>query len=129
MARAAGTAAITYGVDIMGMAPTTLASARSTIARACTGAAGGKNPLAVLYTHDAKSGTLDPAFDAYGLPVKHWALAWWEKWAPQPALAQAYDDVRSKFAKTKATWPKATGPISALFCTLEVAGTGFLLQS
>ena len=78
MARAAGTAAMTYGVEIRGMAPTTLATARTTIAKACTGAAGGKNPLAVLYTHDAKDGTLDPAFDAFGLPVKHWALAWWE---------------------------------------------------
>ena len=82
MARAAGTSAITYGVDIMGMAPATLRNARTTVAKACTGAAGGKNPVAVLYTQDGKSGTLDPAFDAFGLPVKHWALAWWEEWAP-----------------------------------------------
>ena len=126
MARAAGTSAIAYGVEIMGMAPSTLSTARATIARACTGAAGGKNSLAVLYTQDAKDGTIDPAFDAFSLPVKHWAMAWWENWAPCASLADAYDDVRSKFAKSKMSWQKVTGPVSTLFRTLEAAGWDWL---
>ena len=108
----------------MGMAPSTLATARSTIAKACTGAAGGKNPIAVLYTHDAKDGTLDPAFDAFSLPVKHWALAWWEGWASKQQLADAYDDVRTKFAATKLSWQKVNGPISTLFCTISCGNEG-----
>ena len=45
MARAAGTAAITYGVEVMVMAPSMLHTARSTVARSAAGAAGGKNVL------------------------------------------------------------------------------------
>jgi hypothetical protein len=32
------------------------------------------------------SGTLDPAFDAHVMPLKHWATAWWEGWNDEPSL-------------------------------------------
>ena len=91
MARAAGTAALTYGVDCYGMANTQLATARTTIARAATAGAGGKNSNRALHVLDGEAGTLDPASDAHALGLKHWAVAWWEGCIPQESLKQAFD--------------------------------------
>ena len=36
---------------------------------------GGKNPDAVLMIADSAGGSVDPAYDAHCLPIKHWAMA------------------------------------------------------
>ena len=86
LVRAAGTLAITYACDVMGMSDTHLLAARAAVARAAAPDSGGKSPDFVLYALDAAGGTTDPAFDAHVLPLKHWALAHWERWYPRQSL-------------------------------------------
>jgi hypothetical protein len=77
MVRAAGTPALLYGVEVVGLSDTALATTRSRVACAAAPQAGGKNPDLTLYALDGSTGTLDPAFDSHILPIKYWAMAWW----------------------------------------------------
>ena len=123
MARAAGTQAVTYSYDICGVAPTRLKYTRSAISKAASAAGGGKNAELALYTLDGNSGTLDPAFEAHGQPIKHWALAWWENWIPSHCLDNAVANARSSIAKRKGSkWQAVTGPSGALLVTLQRIG-------
>jgi hypothetical protein len=67
----------------MGMSDTMLQAARVTVATVAAPGAGGKSPDLVLFALDSAGGTLDPTYDAVGLPIKHWALPWWEHWVPR----------------------------------------------
>ena len=66
MARAAGTQAVTYGYNTMGIADSALATARRVVAAAAAPSTAGKNPDLVLYALDGATGTLDPAFKGNG---------------------------------------------------------------
>ena len=119
MARAAGTSAVVYGDDIQGCADSVLTAKRSVIARAAAPAGGGKNPLKVLYALDGASGTLDPAFDAHVLPIKHWALAWWESWVEPEQLQKAFDSRMTLSVEHRGQWSRVAGPTAALDRSLQ----------
>ena len=111
-----------YGCDTQGVAPTLLKQQQSTIARAAAPEGGGKNPQKVLYALDGATGTLDPAFDAHAVLVKHWAAAWWEGWMPRASMTQAYNCVKGRFASQLPKWNSVAGPTAALWITFRRSG-------
>ena len=68
MVQAAGSAAMMYGVDVMGISDSSLQWARSVAAAAASTATSGKSVDRVLLTADGNSGTMDPAFLAHLTP-------------------------------------------------------------
>jgi len=75
LVRAAGSSAITYGADVVGISDTHLARVRSTIARVAAPAGAGKSPDLILMANDCAGATLDPVCDAHLQPLKQWATA------------------------------------------------------
>jgi len=116
--RAAGTPAITYGVEVTGMADTHLDSARRLIARAAAPEGGGKDPNLVLYLLDGSAGSMDPAFDAHVLPIVRYAYAWWESWQPTRLLTKAFGAAYSRLNAKNMSWGVVNGPIAALIMSL-----------
>jgi len=103
----------------MGMADTHLQDARATVARAAAADGGGKAHDFTLYALDAAGGTLDPAFDAHILPIKHWALAHWQQWTAREELASAFVSAAARLQRvTRTAWEAVTGPSSALIASL-----------
>ena len=90
MVRSAGAPSFFYGVESVGVADTMLQQGRSAVARVAAPSAAGKNPDIVLYLLDGATGTMDPAFDAHVLPVKYWALVWWEIWFDHQLLHRVF---------------------------------------
>ena len=96
MTRAAGTATVGYGIEVQGASDAMLKNQRSVISRAAAPQSGGRNPTRNLCAIDGSTGTMDPLFDAHVLPVKHWALAWWESWADTSTLEAAHNNAKQK---------------------------------
>ena len=123
MVRAAGTPAVTYGCHTVGISDTGLHSARSKIAAAASPDAGGRNPILVLMAIDGPTGTLDPAFEAHVGPLKHWALAVWEKWQPIKHMQEVFSGAALKLAEAKGSvWSRVHGPTTALIASIERIG-------
>ena len=120
MTRAAGTPAVTYGVETCGISDTHLDDARSVEARASAAEGGGKDPNLVLLFLDGPSGTLDPAFDAHVLPITRWAQAWFEGWQSRVHLTSAFENSGQKVRKaTRTMWDVVAGPTAALLATMH----------
>ena len=127
LVRTAGTPAVMYGVEAIGMADSQLQRTRSAIARASAPGGGGKNPDLVLWAIDQARGTMDPAFDAHVLPIKFWALAVWQEWRPRRMLERALLDARTKLLTFKTSvWQKVVGPASAIVASAARLGWRFL---
>ena len=123
MVRAAGTPAILYGCEVMGVSDTCLLDIRRKVAAAAAPEAGGKNPERTLYALDGSDGTLDPAFEAHASPIKHWALAWWEHWFTPPQLAEAFAEATAKMERCKGSWwSVVAGPVAALLASIRRIG-------
>ena len=75
MARTAATSSLSYGLDIMGMADSTLDTARSQACRAATPSTKGRSVDIALWAMDGPGGTMDTAFDASLLGLRHWCMA------------------------------------------------------
>ena len=75
----------------------------------------------LLIIMDGPFGTMDPSFDAHGLPVKHWAMAWWDDWVPEASLTAAFTAAKAKFPNLQPSWNAAAGPTAALWLTLKRA--------
>ena len=118
--RAAGTPAITYGVEVMGMSDTHLEDARRSIAQAAAPERGGKDYNLVLYVLDGLRGTLDPAFDAHVLPVLFYCQCWWEQWHDTTYISQSFNDATAKLQGAKRSfWDMVSGPIAAMIASLK----------
>ncbi len=123
MARAAVTPAITYGMDIMGLADGPLLEARRLVVKTAAPPNAGKNVDATLAALDGRNGTLDVAFDAHLLGLRHWAHAHWEHWFDHDTLAAAFQHGASKVAKAVgSTWGMVHGPVTALVASLDRLG-------
>jgi len=119
MVRAAGTAAVVYGAEVMGFSDTHLHKARTAIATAVSPASGGKNPDLVLLALDSSGGCVDPAFEAHVLPVKSWALAHWQHWQADKILSDAFFAAARKIRQAKrSVWDAVAGPAAAVVATL-----------
>ena len=125
MVRAAGVPALLYGVEVMGLANTALQTTRSRVAAAAAPQAGGKNPDLTLYALDGSSGTLDPAFECHLMPLKHWALAWWEGWFTPRTLEVSFRSAELKMAAPGSSWRKVTGPTAATIASMTRLGWVF----
>lgn len=117
---------LTYGVEVTGMSCSHLRSARRAIARAVSPDAGGKHHDLVLHVADGAHGTLDPGFDAHGLPIWMWSLAHWEEWLPQ-LLDEAMRHATSKVITIQglAKWRSVTGPAAAATASAARLGWRF----
>ena len=125
--RTAAIPAVTYAADVMGVADSRLQSVRSTLARAASPAACGKNPDMVYYALDAAGGATDPAVVIHTLAIGAWACAWWEQWVPQAALVTAHAGAVARLAAAVASpWPLVAGPVAALVATARRIGWEFL---
>ena len=56
--------------------------------------------MLTLLAADGTSGTLDPAFEAHAVVIRHWALAVWDKWFTMAHLQETLNHARHKFAHT-----------------------------
>jgi hypothetical protein len=119
MARAAGTQAVTYGYATTGVADSALLATRREVAKAGAPTTAGKNPNLVLYTFDAATGTLDPAFEAIAAGIHAWASAWWDKWIPEQQLVAAFNAASTT---AKKGWNSVSGPVAAMTATLKRVG-------
>ena len=122
MARACGTAAITYGVDCQGVSKAMLQKMRTTIAAAASTGAGGKNKDKILHMCDGLSGTLDPANDGLTLGLLRWTTAWWEQWTAREDMKRAYEGACEKCCRTGYRWRNVAGPAAALAVALVEIG-------
>ena len=127
IARAVGPPSTLYTVDCFGIIDSALHNVRvSVAASASTETAGNKTDL-VFYALDGQFGTLDPAFDAHGLPIKQWAQAIWEHTYSHEQLCQAIRFARLKLANAKGSpWAVVTGPAAALVATMQRIGWALL---
>ena len=103
IARAAGTPAVTYGVETCGMSDTHLGDARGVVARAAAPEGCGKDLNLVLLCPAGPSGTLDPAFDAHVVPIARWAQAWFEGWQLHDHLSTAFENAKHKVQQAART--------------------------
>ena len=72
---------------------------------------------------DGAYGTLDPAFEAHAAPIRCWATAWWERWAPYEELNLAFQMASLKLATCKSSvWAKVAGPVAALLASMRRLG-------
>ena len=125
--RAAGTPMVMYGVDTIGMSGTDLLAARRTIARTVCPEAGGKHYEVALHVVDGARGTVDPIFDAHGLPIWMWALAHWEGWLPHAALDKAVRQAACRVltAEGGVRWSLVTGPAATVVASAHRLGWRF----
>lgn len=124
MVRAAGTPAVMYGCEVMGLSDSALHLARTKVAGAAAASAGGKNPALVLHMLDGPAGTMDPAFEAHAAPVLFWATAVWCMWFTREQLALAFQQASLKLAQREGSscWNLVTGPTAALLASLKRIG-------
>ena len=88
--RTGGVAALTYGVNVSGVAPTLLRRQRRAVAAAAApghGICGQSLDLARILADGSATGKADPAFAAHIGPIGFWATAVYEQWAPLDDLA------------------------------------------
>ena len=68
---------------------------------------------------DIGRSTIDPAYHAHALPLRHWSLAWWFGWLAPRVLAQSLVIAAAKLRGTVRTpWDKVTGPAAALLASI-----------
>lgn len=124
LTRSAGSPAVTFGVEVTGWGDDHLRKTRGAIARASAPQAGGKNHELVLYVIDGPWGTLDPAFEAHCAPLRHWFLAWWERWIPHADLVRAFSFAKGRLSSgdNPFSWARVTGPVGAVLLSARRIG-------
>ena len=105
------------------MADTHLDQVRRAVARALAPEGHGKNHDLVLLACDTLRGTTDPAFDAHVLPIKTWAMAWWQNWRPPDVLRRAARAAKAKLdCIAGSCWHSVAGPTMAMIATATRLG-------
>ena len=122
--RTAGTPAVMYGCEVMGLSDSALHLARSRLSSAAGAPSGGKNVDLLLHAIDGPSGTLDPAFDAHATLVLIYAIAVWQAWFSREQFELAFQQASLKLAAKEhdSWWGLVTGPITALLASLRRIG-------
>ena len=69
-------------------------------------------------TESVGASELDPAIVAHVLPIKHWAIAWWEGWQTSASLDAAWEAACVKLRSAKrSVWDLVTGPTAAVIAS------------
>eukprot|EP00973_Karenia_brevis_P079838 11079015-Karenia_brevis.AAC.1 len=104
-----------YGVEITGLADSMLKQARRIAAAACTPSSAGKHTSLVMHALSGHTSTVDPAYMANVAPLRTWALALWDGWAPRQELLDTFVQVRRGINVARdSCWRKVAGPTAAL---------------
>ena len=81
--RTGGTAALTYGDDVLGVSSSVLLARRRAVAAAISPPTRGRALELTLILSDLNDKQhLDPAFEAHAAPLCRWAEAVWDRWCP-----------------------------------------------
>ncbi|CAK0842270.1 unnamed protein product, partial [Prorocentrum cordatum] len=109
-----------YGVPVMGMASSTLAHLRQSVATSFRGNTMGRSTPLVLLAEDA-----DPSIRANTEPLVDWALAWQEV-ADQPDLRHQLQGEWERWVyrvgRVKTPWLQVRGPAGAFAATIKRLG-------
>ena len=109
-----------------GVADGMLRTMRTTAARGMAPPTRGKNYELVLYAGDSAGGRADPAFEAHALPIKFWALAWWQSWRTHDELEDAHAKATHKLLHTRGSvWQAVTGSATAVIASAWRIGWRF----
>ena len=126
MAQSSFSAAMLYDACCHGVSDSMLKRIRITSADGLAPPTRGKHHEMVLYAADAAGTRIDPAFDAHALPIKFWALAWWQGWRTHDELELAHAQAVDKLTKTRGPlWQAVAGPPSAVIATAWRIGWTF----
>ena len=121
--QAAGIPAMPYGGDCTGFSDTTLDTMVRLAATAITPPARGKNPRMVMQAFSPLTTAVDPSSAANLMPIKSWACAWWDNWAPHRAMTTAYRKTSARLAKVRGSaWSTVAGPVATLIATCKRIG-------
>ena len=118
--RTGGTAAMTYGQSVMGVAPSVLLGQRRAAAAAAspaTGVCGQSLDVALLMADETSTGKADPAFAAHTGPIGEWAQAIWERWLPLTALHRLVSSAKQRLGAARRPWNIVYGPGAAFVAT------------
>ena len=75
---------------------------------------------------DAGKGTIDPAFDAHILPIKHYAYAWWEHWQAHKLWDRSFSAAVKKIGAAKrSAWDIVSGPVLTMLASAQRIGWEF----
>ena len=108
-------AAVLYGVDAVGSSDTHLAATRGEAARSVAPPTAGKNVEQILNATLPSAKGVDPAFAAHVTPMRQWAFACWEQWAPLSLMQDAVEAALAKLSAVKGSpWHSVAGPTTAI---------------
>ena len=121
-----GVAALTYGQETMGVAPTALLAQRRAVARCLAAEGSGDLDLRLALADGIGKAKVDPAFAAHLAPIGAWAEAVWCSWLPHGTLRELMRQTREKF-QGGVNWSKVFGPAAA--CHASAARLGWDIKS
>ena len=76
-----------------------------------------------MYLADGHRGTLDPAFDAHGLPIYMWCLALSQSWQSPQLLERVAELAAHKVLEDGVVlWARVAGPAAALIASITRVG-------
>lgn len=114
-----GTAALTFGQAVVGVAPSVLRKQRRTLAAATVSTTGGGDLDLTLALTNGPRGHADLAFAAHEDPICHWAMAVWDEWFPTALLDKLVAGLQAPSAASiqlaaAGLWSKVLEPPSLL---------------
>ena len=126
--RSGFSAAVSWGMHAIGIAPSPLQAWRKEVAYGCAALASGKSiDLTLMFSDLAPGQKTDPAFQAHVLPIGYWAQAVWEGWRPRAALAAQFREALSALSTARHTWKAVIEPASA--CIASAMPIGWVVKS
>ncbi len=122
--RTGGTAGMTYGQSVMGVADNLLLQQRRAVVAAISDGAAGKDLDLTLVLADGGKcrAAVDPAFAAHAEPLCTWTEAVWCNWAQRSAMDRAVAAARLRLTRARRPWAVVRGPAAAAVATAARLG-------
>ena len=120
--RTGGTAALTYGQGIFGVAPSVLLAQRRAVAAASapsSGPCGQDLDMALAMADGSAKGRADPAYEAHLQPIGQWAEAIWDEWLPSAAMSRLVTTAARLLRRVTSPWQNVRGPAAAMLASAD----------